>query len=62
MTAMGTTASFDPSRMIEPLPNCFSICASARSIARLRSSAMMASGSGTQSGFSRLAPRAGKMF
>ena len=25
MTEIGTMASFDPSRMIEPLPNCFSI-------------------------------------
>src|ERR1700683_2743893 len=40
ITAMGTMASFDPRRMIEPLPNCFSICANARSIALLRSSAM----------------------
>ena len=39
ITAMGTI-SFDPSRMMEPLPNCFSICANARSIALLRSSAM----------------------
>src|SRR5690349_9530312 len=45
MTEIGTTASFDPNRMIEPLPNCFSICDSARSIARtfsVRSSAMNA--------------------
>jgi hypothetical protein len=27
ITAIGTMASFDPSRMMEPLPNCFSICA-----------------------------------
>jgi len=39
MTAMGTTASLEPSRMTEPLPNCFSSAASAVSIARLRSSA-----------------------
>ena len=26
ITATGTMASFDPSRRIEPLPNCFSIC------------------------------------
>src|SRR5580700_8804284 len=40
ITAIGTIASFDPSRMIEPLPNCFSICANAISIALPRSSAM----------------------
>src|ERR1700691_3204964 len=40
ITAMGTIASFDPRRMIEPLPNCFSICAKANSIALPRSSAM----------------------
>src|SRR5947209_14279440 len=40
MTEIGTTASFEPSRMMEPLPNCFSICASARSSALLRSSAI----------------------
>src|ERR1700739_2026739 len=40
ITEMGTMASFDPHRMIEPLPNCFSICATARSIALTRSSAM----------------------
>src|SRR5215469_5371754 len=33
ITAMGTMASLLPSRIIEPLPNCFSIWASARSIA-----------------------------
>src|SRR5947208_3241014 len=32
ITEIGTMASFDPSRMMEPLPNCFSICANARSI------------------------------
>src|SRR6201987_5489190 len=42
MMEMGTMASFDPSRMIEPFPNCFSIWESARSIALVRSSAMMA--------------------
>jgi hypothetical protein len=26
ITAIGTMASFDPSRMMDPLPNCFSIC------------------------------------
>src|SRR5256885_6952469 len=40
ITEIGTMASFDPSRMIDPFPNCFSICANARSIARARSSAM----------------------
>src|SRR5258708_19690442 len=35
ITAMGTMASLFPSRMMEPLPNCFSIFASARSIALL---------------------------
>src|SRR5580704_14366173 len=40
ITAMGTIASFEPKRMIEPLPNCFSICAKARSIALVRSSAI----------------------
>ena len=40
ITEMGTIASFDPNRMIEPLPNCFSICANANSIALPRSSAM----------------------
>src|SRR3954462_3828236 len=38
MTDIGTMASFEPSRMIEPLPNCFSICANARSTALFRSS------------------------
>ena len=42
ITEMGTIASFDPSRMIEPLPNCFSICDNASSIALPRSSAMNA--------------------
>jgi hypothetical protein len=41
ITAIGPTASFDPSRMIEPLPNCFSSAASAVSIALLRSSATL---------------------
>src|SRR5581483_9736248 len=40
MTEMGTMASLDPKRMIEPLPNCFSICEKARSIAFVRSSAI----------------------
>ena len=40
ITAIGTMASFEPSRMIEPLPNCFSICDTASSIALPRSSAM----------------------
>src|ERR1700679_1280309 len=40
MVEIGTIASLLPRRMIEPLPNCFSICESARSIARERSSAM----------------------
>src|SRR6202040_305488 len=40
ITAMGTIASFDPNRMIDPLPNCFSICDTANSIALPRSSAM----------------------
>src|SRR6267142_5298877 len=44
ITEIGTMASFEPSRMIEPLPNCFSICANARSTALFRSSiAAMAS-------------------
>src|SRR3954463_598159 len=38
ITDMGTMASFEPSRMIDPLPNCFSICAKARSTALFRSS------------------------
>src|SRR4029077_13733627 len=33
ITAMGIIASLLPRRMMEPLPNCFSICESARSIA-----------------------------
>src|SRR5438552_17372500 len=40
MTEIGTMASLEPNRMIEPLPNCFSICANARSIALVRSSAI----------------------
>ena len=40
MTEIGTIASLLPRRMIEPLPNCFSICESASSTARERSSAM----------------------
>jgi hypothetical protein len=39
MTEIGTIASFDPRRITEPLPNCFSSCESAVSIALLRSSA-----------------------
>ena len=39
MVEMGTTASLLPRRMMEPLPNCFSICESASSTARERSSA-----------------------
>src|SRR6185437_11266504 len=35
ITAMGTIASLLPSRMMEPFPNCFSICDNARSIARV---------------------------
>ena len=35
ITEMGTTAPLLPSFMMEPLPNCFSICVMARSIARL---------------------------
>ena len=37
MLGMTATASFWPSRMIEPLPNCFSIWPMAISIARARS-------------------------
>src|ERR1035441_6964219 len=40
MTAIGSSASFDPSRTIDPFPNCFSICARASSTALVRSSAM----------------------
>src|SRR5437879_11042048 len=40
ITEIGTIASFDPNRMIDPLPNCFSICETANSIALPRSSAM----------------------
>src|SRR6201994_3904395 len=39
ITEIGTMASFAPSRMIDPLPNCFSSCESAVSMALLRSSA-----------------------
>ena len=46
MAAMGTT-SLLPRRMMEPLPNCFSICESAKSIARERSSATWFSSLGT---------------
>ena len=38
MTEIGTT-SFEPSRMMDPLPNCFSSPERASSIALLRSSA-----------------------
>ena len=37
MLAIGAMASFWPSRMIEPLPNCFSIWPTAISSARARS-------------------------
>ena len=37
MLAIGVTASFWPSRMIDPLPNCFSIWLTAISSARVRS-------------------------
>ena len=43
ITSTGTSASLVPRRMIEPLPNCFSICVSARSMAlslSVRSSGM----------------------
>src|ERR1700722_10808700 len=39
MTEMGPMASLAPRRMTEPLPNCFSSCESAVSMALLRSSA-----------------------
>ena len=42
ITEIGTMASFEPRRMMEPLPNCFSIWANARSIALVRSSVMSA--------------------
>ena len=43
----GTMASFDPSRTMEPLPNCFSICPSVRLSVRERSfSSMMGRPSG----------------
>ena len=41
ITATGTMASFDPSRRIEPFPNCFSIWLRARSKARARSFSSM---------------------
>jgi hypothetical protein len=44
ITAIGTSASLDPSRTIDPLPNCFSICARAISTALARSSAMAIGG------------------
>src|SRR5713226_6868957 len=40
ITEMGINASRDPRRTMEPLPNCFSICARASSTALVRSSAM----------------------
>jgi hypothetical protein len=39
ITAIGPMASFAPRRMTDPLPNCFSSCERAVSIALLRSSA-----------------------
>src|SRR5579885_2766311 len=39
MVETGATASLLPRRIIEPLPNCFSICERASSTARVRSSA-----------------------
>src|SRR5579883_3256038 len=39
MVETGATASLLPRRIIDPLPNCFSICESASSTARVRSSA-----------------------
>src|ERR1019366_5539257 len=42
MTETGTMASFEPSRTIEPLPNCFSICPKVCSSARARSFSSMA--------------------
>src|ERR1051326_9046634 len=41
MTLTGTSASFEPSRRIEPLPNCFSIWPRAVSKARERSRSSM---------------------
>ena len=41
ITETGTMASFDPSRRIEPLPNCFSIWPNASSKARARSFSSM---------------------
>src|ERR1039457_1616589 len=41
ITDTGTIASFDPSRTIEPLPNCFSIWLRAVSNARARSFSSM---------------------
>src|SRR3979411_739375 len=41
ITETGTMASFDPSRRIDPLPNCFSIWPSASSKARARSLSSM---------------------
>ena len=44
ITAMGSSASREPSRTIDPFPNCFSICARASSTALVRSSAMAMGG------------------
>src|SRR5579863_3375010 len=41
ITEIGTIASFDPSRRIDPLPNCFSIWLSVNSKARARSFSSM---------------------
>src|SRR5579872_3739951 len=41
ITETGTMASFDPSRTMDPLPNCFSIWPNARSKARVRSRSSM---------------------
>src|SRR5271157_1841772 len=38
ITAIGTRASLEPRRTIDPFPNCFSICARASSTALVRSS------------------------
>ena len=53
ITEIGTIASFVPSRMIEPLPNCFSICDKASSIARFRSVRSSAMGSPLLAGHCR---------
>src|ERR1043166_121732 len=41
ITVTGTMASFEPRRMIDPLPNCFSIWLKVRSSARVRSLSSM---------------------